>query len=370
MSKPSALHNNSNDIGDNYNDDNSSSSSNNNSNSNNSGTEPASSHKRRATSSPKPLPPKQLVKLEEGNTREDDLKKEPLSNAAQVAQHYNTRRVLGVEGRLHTRITGLRLFNNWVKSVLISQYAYPGCRVLDLGCGKGGDLKKWVIAAIGEYVGMDIAQVSVSHAHQRFLALRSPSFEARFYAQDCYGDPLENTLQPPDYQADIISAQFCLHYAFESESKVRQMLHNVSSHLRTGGTFVITIPNANWLMWMMKNKKSTTFGNSVYTVKFEREEPVTLYGFPYAFTLDEAVEDCTEYLVHLPSFVELAETFDLVLVYSKGFHDFYYEKLMDRKYVELFHRMRVVDEERPSISDDEWEAIGIYLTVVFRKKMK
>ncbi|KAJ1998332.1 mRNA cap guanine-N7 methyltransferase, partial [Coemansia sp. S85] len=108
-------------------------------------------------------------------------------NAQQVAEHYNTRRELGIEGRLHTKITGLRLFNNWVKSILIGMHTFRGCKVLDLGCGKGGDLRKWSYAHIGEYVGMDIAQVSVTQAQKRYTDMHNARFPARFYAQDCYG---------------------------------------------------------------------------------------------------------------------------------------------------------------------------------------
>ncbi|KAJ2777236.1 mRNA cap guanine-N7 methyltransferase [Coemansia interrupta] len=291
-----------------------------------------------------------------------------LSKAEQVAQHYNTRRELGVEGRMHTKITGLRTFNNWVKTVLINENTTPGCKVLDLGCGKGGDLRKWAFARIGEYVGMDIAQVSVLQAENRYKTMNSPSFSASFFAQDCYGEPLEKTIRPPNYQADIVSAQFCLHYAFESEAKVKQMLSNVSSHLKSGGKFIFTIPDANWLVKMMRTNDSTTFGNSVYQVKFAQREPITCYGFAYDFTLDEAVEDCTEYLVHMPTFVSLAGTYGLKLVYKQGFHHFYGEKITIKKNLELIHRMRVVDETRPEISPDEWEAIGIYLAVVFEKE--
>ncbi|KAJ2725070.1 mRNA cap guanine-N7 methyltransferase [Coemansia sp. Benny D115] len=170
------------------------------------------------------------------------------SNAELVANHYNTRRELGIEGRMHTKITGLRLFNNWIKSILIGRHTTAGCKVLDLGCGKGGDLRKWAITGIGEYVGMDIAQVSVSQAQKRYSEMHNVRFKASFFAQDCYGEPLEKTLQPPDYQADVISAQFCLHYAFETEKKARQMMENVSSHLAPGGRFMCTIPNSNWLV--------------------------------------------------------------------------------------------------------------------------
>lgn len=35
-----------------------------------------------------------------------------------------------------------------------------------------------------------------------------------------------------------------MHYAFESEEKVRTMLDNVTKFLRPGGTFMGTIPDA------------------------------------------------------------------------------------------------------------------------------
>ena len=67
----------------------------------------------------------------------------------------------------------MRNFNNWIKSVLITRFAHPvlaastvadsgggrGSRrgkVLDLGCGKGGDLNKWSKARIKEYIAFGI----------------------------------------------------------------------------------------------------------------------------------------------------------------------------------------------------------------------
>ncbi|XP_047260124.1 mRNA cap guanine-N7 methyltransferase 1-like, partial [Capsicum annuum] len=49
-----------------------------------------------------------------------------------------------------------------IKSVLIQLYTKRGDAVLDLACGKGGDLIKWDKAKIGYYVGIDIANGSVS----------------------------------------------------------------------------------------------------------------------------------------------------------------------------------------------------------------
>jgi hypothetical protein len=71
----------------------------------------------------------------------------------EVAQHYNRRPDLGVSKRKESRIFKLRSFNNWVKSLLIGCTVKKGDTVLDLGCGKGGDLMKFSRANASRYVG-------------------------------------------------------------------------------------------------------------------------------------------------------------------------------------------------------------------------
>lgn len=84
----------------------------------------------------------------------------------------NQRPDVGVTQRQLSPIIGLKSFNNWVKSVLIARFAHPvlreslddgrkassgqvtAGRVLDMGCGKGGDLQKWQKAKVREYVGI------------------------------------------------------------------------------------------------------------------------------------------------------------------------------------------------------------------------
>lgn len=47
----------------------------------------------------------------------------------------------------------MRGFNNWVKSILIRTYLPSSATVLDLCCGKGGDLNKWKEGKIKYFVG-------------------------------------------------------------------------------------------------------------------------------------------------------------------------------------------------------------------------
>lgn len=77
----------------------------------------------------------------------------------------NSRPDVGVVQRQESPIIGLKNFNNWVKSVLITRFAHPVLqkssvtegrprggrgKVLDMGCGKGGDMTKWAKAQIRE----------------------------------------------------------------------------------------------------------------------------------------------------------------------------------------------------------------------------
>lgn len=103
----------------------------------------------------------------------------------------NTDRV----ARNDSPIIGLKTFNNWIKSVLIAKFGRregdkvsPKLKVLDLGCGKGGDLQKWAKAGTDEYIGLDLAEVSVEQARSRWEQMRGNNkFQAAFFAHDCFG---------------------------------------------------------------------------------------------------------------------------------------------------------------------------------------
>ena len=202
-----------------------------------------------------------------------------------VRQHYNAVPQRGRDWRkTDSQIKGLRSFNNWVKSTIIHKFSpteagseqYP-LRVLDIGCGKGGDLGKWQQAPqpLELYVGVDPAEVSIEQARERYNQMRSGggrggrgrggyngsrpqrTFHAEFFAEDAFTYSLSDipvvrdvgfghgSRWGPAGGFDVVSMMFCMHYAFENEAKAKGMLANVAGSLKKGGRFIGVIPNSD-----------------------------------------------------------------------------------------------------------------------------
>ena len=196
-----------------------------------------------------------------------------------------------------SQIKGIRSFNNWVKSTLIQKFS-PGdapssgaeeggwadagnsivdaqkapLLVLDMGCGKGGDLGKWDKAPdrVGLYVGLDPAAESIQQANSRYAEMngRRRTFEAHILVQDCFGDWIGNVpiIQQvgidPDVGPgasmmssrwgggggfDIVTMMFSMHYSFQNEAAARMMLRNAAGALKKGGRFIGVGPSSDAL---------------------------------------------------------------------------------------------------------------------------
>ncbi|KAF8344198.1 guanine-N(7)-methyltransferase domain-containing protein [Cantharellus anzutake] len=351
------------------------------------------------TEEPTPRSSKRLAPDDFTSDHERLLHPSHRENAELVAEHYNQRPEVGKLKRKDSPIIGLKNFNNWIKAVMIAKFARPPIeetnskpppfvsvsqrkqpkhlgRVLDVGCGKGGDLGKWAKANIALFVGVDIAGVSIEQARTRWRDQKRKQFQAEFFELDCYSHPLADVVPAPLLTAfDVVSMQFCMHYAFENEEKVRMMLKNATDHLRPGGVFIGTIPNAKYLLKRLKKlgdkEEELSFGNEVYQIRFESRHPPAKgahpYGHKYNFYLKDAV-DAPEYVVQWDPFVALAKDYGLELDYKKEFHDIYQSEQESPEFAAMLQTMNVVDSKGESFLDnDQWEAANIYIGFVFKK---
>ena len=177
-------------------------------------------------------------------------------------------------------------------------------------------------------ISSDIAAKSIEQAQDRWQTMRGARFDATFASLDCYTESLSKAFPPAKLAQpfDVVSMQFCMHYAFETVQKARIMLENVSRWLRPGGIFVGTIPNADQLLYVLRHvillvkligsfgrerldalpddAENLLFGNSVYTIRFDEREKKPIFGHKYWFFLQDAVENVPEYIVRWQNFVE------------------------------------------------------------------
>lgn len=267
-----------------------------------------------------------------------------VSNSQVVASHYNTLEETGLAARAQSRIVFMRNFNNWIKGVLIKQFIDriressklgDPLRVLDMCCGKGGDLNKWEKSHITHLICTDIADVSVEQCETRYKSMiernannsrghhQGKPFSAEFFACDSTRTQLRERYKDPSIELNLVSCQFAFHYCFESLKQAECMMRNAAECLRTGGYFIGTIPDAYEIVRRQREANAMEFGNDLYKIGFlcDAECP-PLFGAKYNFQL-HGVVDCPEFLVHFPMLVKLARKYGLELVMKATFGEYF-----------------------------------------------
>lgn len=297
---------------------------------------------------------------------EDDRRIDLPSSLDPVRSHYNARPNFSREERGKSPIIYLKSFNNLIKSILINRNVRSRDTVLDIGCGKGGDLFKYKNRWITGLIGIDIADESVRQARQRYSEIRRKPFWADFQVGNPFSERVEDIVHPDAFPVNVVSIQFAMHYAFESEQNARTLLDNVSRVLRPGGRFIGTIPNSDVIQEHIAKLKpgEKEWGNSVYRVRFDDEPPKEFrppFGHRYYFYLTDAVDNVPEYVVPFEAFRALAEEYRLRLLFHKPFLEMFDDELRDGRYTDLMGRMNVRTRNgNLGIEGEQREAAGFY----------
>ncbi|TNJ30096.1 mRNA cap guanine-N7 methyltransferase [Giardia muris] len=252
--------------------------------------------------------------------------------------------------RLRSRILPIRDFNNWAKRALIGHFLHATASaqgrngevlVMDICCGKGGDLQKFRHDHVRYVACIDVSLESLVEAIHRYNGMRNTlRYQADFIWADIFAVPIAQHFRP--YQRGVrfglISCQFALHYAFETEERARMLFKNVSDCLDNKGRFIAIFVSKESILsrleskgyvWSPTNKdRPPVLNNGLYTIRFEgpfTENPYSPhYGVKYYFDLEEAVNDIPEYFVDYSSVMALCEEFKLRIAHHFGtLEDFY-----------------------------------------------
>lgn len=178
---------------------------------------------------------------------------------------------------------GMRAFNNWIKSNMIHVYCKNKPTVLDIGCGRGGDINKFIQSGITEYVGIDIDRnglyVINDSAYNRYKNVKNKQknvppmtfiqadARALFNVQaqenalanmTTFNKNLIETYLSKTRKYNVINAQFTLHYYLSDALSWSNFCQNINNHLENNGYVLITAFDGKLIHDNLRDKQKMT----------------------------------------------------------------------------------------------------------------
>ncbi len=254
--------------------------------------------------------------------------------------------------------------NHYIKEdLLLSRVLNGGGKsLLDVACGKAGDLQKWRNSKVSFVMGIDYSADNITNkkdgAYRRFVDLLTSSRRARemmpkmvFAVGDSSrpivtgdaamtpqdGDIMRSVFgrmspegpMPPYIEkhaagelrlgADAVVCMFALHYFFESSEKFQGLLDNIRDTLKVGGYFAGACPDGEKLFDMLRTtekggSKVGAIGDSIiwtYKKEYDAEslpKDDSAFGLPVDMEFVSIGTQQREYLVSFPVLVEKMKT--------------------------------------------------------------
>ena len=187
--------------------------------------------------------------------------------------------------------------------------------VLDLACGRGGDLHKYFHANYKKLYVVDNHTESLDIYKQRYLkSYKSSNFHIDFISHD-----LSKSVLYLNTQVDVVVTNFALNYFFKNEHVLENLLRTVMLSLKEGGLFVgIALDGVK--------VKESSLSSEDYIIEplytFHEKGP---YNRAYKFSLKNSCDDyfnfrnksMKEYLLCLKELDRVANIFQLEKIYHK-----------------------------------------------------
>jgi len=126
--------------------------------------------------------------------------------------------------------------------------------VLDVGCGRGGDLHKWKAArAHVTMIDPDGASVKEAQERQRSIGTRYTILKGDIF-------------KSPQKEYDVVCYNFSLQYIFKNVKYFYASMREISKRIKIGGKFIGCVPDSEFIL--MNPDFKDKFGNFFRRTRF------------------------------------------------------------------------------------------------------
>lgn len=238
--------------------------------------------------------------------------------------------------------------------------------VCDVGCGKGGDIGKWMPHRPKKLIGIDGSQSCISQARVRYTNLVANGrgiMEAFFHTVNLCS---ETTRFPVDNESvDIISSNFFMQFAAINTDVMQNVLRECERSLLPGGIFVCLVPDGDRIWTLLQaSDQNTHFGhfNLKRCTDAVYDENGCACGVSYRFSLGD--EHCSEYIL----FPKLLEEYLIILGFTGALSNNIYS-IPAQDYFLQYRDNGVVDGilQGISVTHTDWLSLGLFRVFLCRK---
>lgn len=210
------------------------------------------------------------------------------------------------QNRKNGEAYSLKRFHNDIKYFLIDTFAHQAPALLDLCCGQGGDLQKWMRSGIKYVKGIDISANALDEARRRYAALsmavanggthrNGPMPSIEFQHSNELGSGLVRAGASP---YSVVTCFFAIQYFFKDEGMLHALFRNVAENLRPGGYFVGTCPDGKEVMKLI-GEGAVEYVTPRVSVSREWKGEHQAFGSSYTMSINDTVTASTQATVNL-----------------------------------------------------------------------
>ena len=177
--------------------------------------------------------------------------------------------------------------------------------VCDVGCGKGGDVGKWMPHRPKALLGVDGSAPCIEEARARHANLVTNgrgSMEATFRVVDLCTSSA--ALPAESESVDVVCSHFFLQFAAEAPEALERVLGECARVLAPGGVFLCIVPDGDRVWSLLQSDgNDVSFGH--FLIRKCRDVTYGANGPPFgiAYNFSLGAEACTEFVL-LPALLE------------------------------------------------------------------